>query len=69
MSFSLIPSIDYKNACNAVREKTGETAVIKSGDLDTEIGSIIAASEWYGTQAEYDALGSHDSGTLYYILA
>lgn len=31
-------------------------------------GTLTWAQEWYGTQAEYDALSSYDSNTMYYIL-
>lgn len=42
MSYSLIPSADYKAACDAIRAKTGKTALIKSGDMAAEIGAIEA---------------------------
>lgn len=40
MSYSLIPTADYRAACDAIRAKTGKTDLIKSGDMAAEIGSI-----------------------------
>lgn len=40
MSYSLIPSADYKAACDAIRAKTGKTGTIKSGAMASEIASI-----------------------------
>ena len=40
MSYSLIPSADYKAICDAIRAKTGKTDLIKSGDMATEIMCI-----------------------------
>lgn len=40
MSYSLIPTADYKAACDAIRAKTGKTDLIKSGDMATEIEGI-----------------------------
>lgn len=44
MSYSLIPSADYKAACDAIRAKTGKTGLIKSGDMSAEIGGIETGS-------------------------
>ena len=38
--YAIIPTADYKAACDAIREKTGKTDSIKSGDMATEIGGI-----------------------------
>lgn len=40
----IMPGADYLDACNAVREKTGGTAAIKSGELGGKIRSISAAA-------------------------
>jgi hypothetical protein len=40
MSYSLIPTADYKAACDAIRAKTGKTDLIKSGDMAAEIASV-----------------------------
>lgn len=45
MSYSLIPSADYKAACDAIRAKTGKTDLIKSGDMATEIANIQSSCE------------------------
>lgn len=39
----IMPGADYLDACNAVREKTGGTAAIKSGELGGLIRGIAAA--------------------------
>ena len=38
--YAVMPRDDYVDACNAIREKTGSTAVIKSGDMGTQIRAI-----------------------------
>lgn len=38
--YVIMPSADYKAACDAIREKTGKTENIKSGELAPEISSI-----------------------------
>ena len=36
----IMPGADYQDACDAVREKTGGTEAIKSGDLGAQIRAI-----------------------------
>lgn len=38
--YAVMPAADYKDACDAVREKTGGTAVIKSGQMGSLIRGI-----------------------------
>lgn len=38
--FAIIPCADYKAACDAIRAKTNKTALIKSGDMASEIASV-----------------------------
>lgn len=38
--YAVMPKADYLDACNAIREKTGSTDVIKSGDMGTKIRAI-----------------------------
>jgi hypothetical protein len=38
--YAVMPVADYLDACNAVREKTGGTAAIKSGDMAAQIRAI-----------------------------
>lgn len=49
------------------------TGDITSHNHDTQLnealalfGSIAPYNAWFGTQAEYDALGVYDNGTLYF---
>ena len=46
--------------------------VSKDGGDDADANNLVTQSElpqtWYGTQAEYDILGTYDSNTTYYIL-
>ena len=37
---AVMPLIDYKNVCDAIREKTGSTDLIKSGDMAEKIMGI-----------------------------
>jgi hypothetical protein len=36
--------------------------------VDAPLGSIAVKDYWQGTQAEYNALGTYDSNTLYFIV-
>ena len=38
--YAVMPSSDYKDVCNAVREMTGETAVIKSGVMADKVSAV-----------------------------
>lgn len=38
--YAVMPKADYLDACNAIREKTGGTNVIKSGDMGAQIRAI-----------------------------
>lgn len=38
--YMILPTADYKAACDAIRAKTGKTDLIKSGDMAAEIDSI-----------------------------
>lgn len=41
----IMPASDYKNLCDKVREKTGSTELIKSGDMRTLIDNIQTGKE------------------------
>ena len=64
---AVMPLDDYIAACDAIRAQTGSQSNIVSGDLATLISGIANPLEWYGTQAEYDALPSYAANTFYYI--
>ena len=38
--YAVMPKADYLDACNAIREKTGGTDVIKSGEMGAKIRAI-----------------------------
>ena len=44
--YAVMPRADYLDACNAIREKTGSTDVIKSGDMGTQIRAIKAGGDY-----------------------
>ena len=47
-----------------------DTIIIEQGDFSVNgcFRGTIRVNEWVGTQSEYDALGSYDSGCTYYII-
>lgn len=45
--YVIMPGADYQAACDKIREKTGKTDLIKSGDLASEIESIGGAAGQY----------------------
>jgi hypothetical protein len=40
MKYAVMPMTDYENICNAVREKSGKTDLLKSGEVSGEINAI-----------------------------
>ena len=52
--------IDYVEISRQISEETFETWRIP-------LGTMASKNSWQGTQAEYDALGSYDSNTIYFI--
>lgn len=43
--YAVMPKADYLDACNAIREKTGGTDVIKSGEMGTKIRAISGSED------------------------
>lgn len=41
--YVIMPKADYTAACDAIREKTGKTDLIKSGELATQISGITSS--------------------------
>lgn len=54
--YVIMPSADYLDACNAIREKDGSTALIKSGEMGSKIRAIsggAALNPNYALSLEY----------------
>lgn len=62
--YVLMPGSDYQNICNAVREKTGGTELLRSGDLAEMIAGISADSHY---DAFWDAYQENGDRTNYYL--
>lgn len=43
--YAVMPKADYLDACDAIREKTGSTDVIKSGEMGAKIRAISGSDE------------------------
>lgn len=43
--YAVMPKTDYLDACNAIREKTSSTDVIKSGEMGAKIRAISGSEE------------------------
>lgn len=41
----IMPGVDYQDACDAVRERTGGAAEIKSGELGSQIRAILSGED------------------------
>ncbi|MBO5211094.1 MAG: hypothetical protein J6B80_04105, partial [Clostridia bacterium] len=39
-NYAVMPKDDYVAACNAIREKTGDTEAIKSGELVNKVSEV-----------------------------
>lgn len=60
--YAVMPKSDYVDACDAVREKTGGTDAIKSGQLGTLIRGIIGDGV-----ISYREVTNSTGGTTIYI--
>lgn len=60
--YAVMPKSDYVDACDAVREKTGGTGAIKSGQLGGFIRSIVG-----GGSISYREVTNDTGGTTIYI--
>lgn len=71
MSYSLIPTADYKAACDAIRATMGMTDLIKSGDMASLISAVRRLSYLTFSSAEPFTIATNNAtknwdGTLYY---
>lgn len=46
--YVIMPGADYQAACDVIREKTGSSDAIKSGDMAAAIGGIEGGDKWQG---------------------
>lgn len=60
--YAVMPKSDYVDACDAVREKTGGTGAIKSGQLGDLIRGIVV-----GGSISYREVTNDTGGTTIYI--
>lgn len=60
--YVLMPGADYQNICDAVREKTGGTTLLRSGELAEEIQNIPTD----GNDAFWDAYQQNGNRVNYY---
>ena len=56
MSFAVMPISDYVGACNVIREKTGSSDAVKSGEMADKIKAVYEAGKTVGgdTEAAYE---------------
>ncbi|MBE7093008.1 MAG: hypothetical protein E7365_07530, partial [Clostridiales bacterium] len=51
---AIMPLDDYISACEKIREKTGSTETIKSGELANKINDVYSAGKNAGGGSEFD---------------
>ena len=68
--YAVMPRADYEDACNAIREKTGSTDVIKSGDMGNRIRAIktsglsqVLVKVWNSTTSSLFDVYDDETGT------
>lgn len=66
--YAVMPEADYLDACNAVREKTGGTAPIKSGDMGAQIRSIVGAPKKCKVTVKSGNTGSGSSDFAFVVI-
>ncbi len=60
---AVMPLVDYVNACNAMREKTGTTDVIKSGDIPDKVAEVYNKGQ-LATLKNSQYMNGKESGTI-----
>jgi len=63
--YVIMPGADYQALCDKIREKTGKTDVIKSGDLVTEIDSIGGGAAGQYIEYTFNAEGEAVTAALH----
>lgn len=54
MNYAVMPIADYVGACDSIREKTGKTDPIKSGELAEQVGKIYESGKEEGQSSMID---------------
>lgn len=54
MNYAVMPIADYVGACDSIREKTGKTDPIKSGELAEQVGKIYESGKEEGRNSMVD---------------
>jgi hypothetical protein len=62
--YAVMPTADYQDACDAVREKTGDTEAIKSGEMGAKIRAIDTQEDLSSEMTEQDVLISQITAAL-----
>ena len=61
--YAYMPMSDYEDACDAIRAKTGESGLIKSGDMADAIESISGGGDSQITKDEWTLTSDWNSST------
>lgn len=64
MIYAVMPKEDYEHACDVLREYTGESELIKSGELETNIDKVYNAGAAAGEEKGYSSgyISGHADG-------
>lgn len=64
MIYAVMPKEDYEHACDVLREYTGESDLIKSGELETNIDKVYNVGVEAGEEKgySYGYISGHDDG-------
>jgi hypothetical protein len=65
-NYAVMPISDYTNACDTLREKTGTTEPIKSGDLVSKIDDVRKAGEKNGLAMFWNGVSANGTRENYY---
>ena len=64
-NFAVMPISDYENTCNAIREKTGSTEPIKSGDMAAKIPEVYNKGKADENKEFWDTFQDNGARTKY----
>lgn len=65
MSKAIMPLTDYQNTCESIRQKTGSTDTIKSGDMPKKINEVYEAGEKSQYDLTWDLIQNYGNPTIY----
>lgn len=65
-NYAVMPMTDFVSVCETVREKTGNTETIKSGELPAKVDDVFTAGKKSEYDRIWDGIQEHGQRTVYH---